>query len=365
MSRRTVFLIAAIIVTAIPLAGCPPKVVYNDVSPDYQLTFPEDHYAHTGYRVEWWYFTGHLESESGDKYGFELVFFKKRSEGDFRLGLPVWWFQNPAYVAHFAVTDLSKRSFQYSERIGVNKPLRGGASTDKLVIWNEDWSAMEMGDTWYLNAAMPGYAMDLFVQSNKPPVMHGENGYSQKSEQGGASYYVSLTSLAVQGILEVDGTPLAVTGKAWMDHEVLSAEASQNIIGWDWFSIQLDNDHELMLFTVRTEDGSIDPYSSGTIVFPDGTYEHFYSDHFEIRNLSYWTSTESRVTYPSSWKVSVPEYDINLTLLPVLGDQELRPWMTQIIYWEGAVEVQGTFMDETVTGEGYVELSGYHKPIRL
>ncbi|MDP8256565.1 MAG: lipocalin-like domain-containing protein [Candidatus Alcyoniella australis] len=362
---RRIVLLLALIFALTTLGGCPNSPLHNPVKPDYQLSFPRDHWAHDNYYLEWWYFTGHLEADNGERYGFELVFFKKHTEGEFRLGVPVWWVSNPAYVSHFTITDMQGRTFNQAERIGLKKPLRGGASSDKFVLWNEDWRAMQLGEDWYLSAQMPGYGIDLLVNPLKPPVLHGENGYSRKGEQGGASYYTSLTRLEVKGTMVRDGEPLRVSGQAWMDHEVLSPTIAENLVGWDWFSIQLDNDHELMLFTLHTSDGGIDPCSSGTIVMPDGSYEHFYSESFEIRPLSYWTSEESRAKYPSSWRIKVPQYDVDLVVLPVLRDQEVRPRLTQITYWEGAVGVQGTLGSQTVSGQGYVELSGYDKPIDL
>ncbi|HPM78034.1 MAG TPA: lipocalin-like domain-containing protein [bacterium] len=361
MKRLCFFALLMFFVTA-----CTPSVSYRAVTPDTQLQFPRDHFAHDGFRTEWWYYTGHLEAEDGRTYGFELVFFSRRTEGDWRYCLPVWWFANPANVAHFAISDLSEGKFVYGESLGLRDPYRGGASENRYHLWSEDWQAVALDGVHYLSAAHDGYAIDLALTSRKPPALHGENGYSFKGEGGSAaSYYYSLTRLAVSGWLLKDGQRLRVTGgSAWMDHEVVSGAISPDIAGWDWFSLQLDDNTEIMFFLLRRPGGDAAPDSSGTFVFADGSTVHLKKDEVQVEELAHWTSPRTHTRYPVAWRMRLPGRDLDLTLRAPLPHSELLMSATDVNYWEGAVEIEGTRGSEKITGRGYVEMSGRDRPFQ-
>jgi predicted secreted hydrolase len=115
-----------------------------------------------------------------------------------------------------------------------------------------------------------------------------------------------------------------------------------------------------MLYQIRHKDGKIDPYSSGTIILPDGKYQHLLRDEFQIEVLDHWKSSKSGAVYPSKWRVKVPGHRIDLIISPTVKDQELiTKESTRVTYWEGSVKVDGKYRDEPIKGVGYVELTGY------
>ena len=358
--KQTLCLLIAILL-ACPLLGCAKKIDYTPVTPGRELTFPRDHFAHNDFRTEWWYYTGHLFAEDGNAYGFELVFFRQRTMGLYRFGIPVWWVADPAHVSHFAISDEAAGEFHFDESIGLRRPNRGGSRDDTLLVWSENWRVEGIGDTMHLMANMRdgAYSIDIVLGPQKPPVLHGDHGFSQKGDGGTASYYVSVTRFDVQGYLFKDGRPLKVDhGMAWMDHEVFSGSLPKNLSGWDWFSLQLDDGSDIMAFLLHRKDGEIDSHSSGTMVSKEGKAEHFDNDGFTIEELRHWDSEDTWGTYPVKWRMRIPKYDADLEIEAVMDDQELLVPMTAVDYWEGAVMVKGTVAGKPVNGRGYVEMSG-------
>ena len=150
-----------------------------------------------------------------------------------------------------------------------------------------------------------------------------------------------------------------------MDHEFGSSQLREYQIGWDWFSVQLDNGAELMLYLIRHRDGRIDPTSSGTLVRPNGTAEHLPLSALQVGALGSWRSPKSGVTYPSGWRLKVPGQEVDLTLMPPVADQEFTTQKSTLVnYWEGSVRITGTVAGKPVQGRGYVELTGYDKEFR-
>lgn len=335
---------------------------FQPALPGYEFSFPRDHGAHDDYRTEWWYYTGHLRDAGGRAYGFELTFF--------RVGIvpPGWpqrtrWDLRNLSLVHFAVTDLGKREFRYYEKLNRASPFTASAAADRLDVFNEAWRATTLPDgSWRIAAQSGSDAIDLVLRSRKPPAVHGENGVSVKAEGAGyASHYYSMTRLEVSGT--VNGR--RCTGQAWMDHEFGSAGLRETQQGWDWISVQLDNDTELMLYVIRRRDGTPDPQSSGSLVTSDGTVIHIRNDQMRIEPLAKWRSPKSGATYPMGWRIAVPQFRVALTLTSLLENQELvTKQSTQVTYWEGAVNVSGSFANVAVSGEGYVEMTGYDKPFR-
>jgi len=181
--------------------------------------------------------------------------------------------------------------------------------------------------------------------------------------EGNSSYYISFTRLEASGVLLRGGKPMRVKGVAWHDHEFMSTGLGERLKGWKWFSIMLDNDTELMLFHVLRKDGSVDPYSSGTIIFPDGRHEHIELGEFEVEDLGFWYSKKSDAKYPVAWRIRVPKYGLEIEVRAVKEDQELHfgGLGFRLAYWEGACDVSGTFDGKDIKGYAYVELVGYGK----
>jgi predicted secreted hydrolase len=266
------------------------------------------------------------------------------------------WRAQQMYVAHFAVTDIGQRRFRSQERFARAALGLSGAETHPLKVWVDDWSLGAADGTWQIRAAARGYALDVRMTADLPPVLNGDGGLSQKSsDPRDASYYYSIPRLAVHGELVRDGQTLHVAGSAWLDREWGSGGLGADEAGWDWFALQLSDGSELMFYSLRRRDGRRDPHSAGTWVGPDGSTRALASDAVAIDVQQYWTSPRGG-RYPARWQVQVPALGLTAKLRPVLADQELdgRPR-----YWEGAVDVTGTYNGRNLLGQGYVELVGY------
>jgi predicted secreted hydrolase len=359
---KNVPIIAALLL-AMPLWG----QEFRSALPGYQFEFPRDHGAHNDYRTEWWYYTGHLRAESGKRYGFELTFFRAGVVAAGAEKQTRWDLQNVS-LAHFAVTDIDGRRFRYHEKLNRSSPFTASAAEGRLHVFNEGWRAITLPDgAWRLIASASGDAIDLTLRSQKPPAIHGQDGISVKAEGPGyASHYYSMTRLAASGTIAAGGRKAELCdGLVWMDHEFGSASLRETQQGWDWFSIQLDNETELMLYVIRRGDGTADTTSSGSVITAGGDVIYIRRDQMVVRPQSRWKSRRSGATYPMGWTVEVPSLRIAMKVTPLLEDQELiTSKSTQVTYWEGAVSVTGSFANVTVSGHGYVELTGYDKPFR-
>jgi len=325
-------------------------------------TFPRDHGAHPEYRTEWWYFTGNLQGDAGSRYGYQLTFFRQ----GVRYGLPATptpWDIRDVYLAHFAITDLSKKKIRFSEKISRAGPGLAGASTEGLDVWLLNWSVRMKGNGIFLHAKSQDMELELKLIPRKPLIVHGLNGFSKKGPgEGQASYYTSFTDLTAQGFIKTDasGNRVAVKGKSWFDHEFGSNQLAAEQKGWDWFSLRLSDGRDLMIYFLRLKDGSIEPASSGTLIELSGAAQHLKLAEISVSVLNRWKSPRSQGFYPSRWKVKVPSAQIELDVMPLLADQELNTeGSSGIIYWEGAVAGQGTSRGRKVSCEGYVELTGY------
>ena len=339
---------------------------YQLALPGRKLSFPSDHYSHPEFKTEWWYYTGQLATESGKRYGYQVTFFRfgvRDRQKDLK-EKPLF---TELYMAHFALSDLAAKKFNYRERISRGYGDRAGAATNRYLVWNEDWKVAGDNKEHVIYASDRGATLRLALTSLKPPVLHGENGLSQKGEgEGRASYYYSLTRMQTEGELTIGGKKEKVRGISWMDHEFGSNQLRDDQVGWDWFSIQLDNQNELMLYLMRRKDGSLDPYSSGTLVNVNGATKHLTLKDFRIEVVGRWKSPKSGANYPMKWKVSIPAEEIELEIIPAFPDQELiTNRSTRVTYWEGAVSIKGLFNNKPASGHGYVEMTGYAGKLTL
>lgn len=318
------------------------------------FVFPADHGPHPSFKTEWWYYTGNLATESGARYGYQLTFFRiaLAPEGEERTSE---WGARQIYMAHFALSDISGERFFAFERF--NRPALGlaGAQAQPFRVWLEGWEASGPDGSFpmRLQAAEGGVALDLTLEQGKPIVLQGEEGLSQKGpERGNASYYYSLTRMPTTGSITIDGERAEVSGLSWMDREWSTSLLSEDQVGWDWFSLQLSDETELMYFQLRRSDGTPSGTSSGTLVLPDGEPVDLAGGDVSLEVLETWES--DGVAYPSGWLLRAPGRELRIT--PAQRDQELR---LTTRYWEGAVDIEGTADGQPITGSGYVELTGY------
>lgn len=332
---------------------------YQRAQPGTELSFPVDYGPHPDYQIEWWYYTGNLETVEGRHFGYQLTFFRRALlPPNERKQRPSDWSADQVYLAHFALSDVGSENFQSFERYARGAAGLAGANADPFHVWLYDWEIVQTGlGAYRLHASQEDLTIQLELQDQKGIILHGDQGYSQKGPQvGNASYYMSQTRLESTGEIRIGEQSFAVSGLSWMDHEFSTSALAQNQIGWDWFSLQLDDGSELMVFQLRRVDGSVDPFSSGTLIDPDGDTRHLDQTDFTIQPLGTWQSPHSGGIYPTDWVVRVPKFDLTLNLEPYLADQELRLSFT---YWEGAVQITGTHAGLEVGGDGYVELTGY------
>jgi len=320
---------------------------YRPALPNYQYNFPKDHYSHPDFQTEWWYYTGNLKDTKGRDLGFELTFFRQATD---RTAKPSTWAVRDIYLAHLALTDITGQRFFHSERLNRQGPGLAGIEETTKRVWNGNWQVTWQSENQIqLQAIDPSFTLQLNLTSQKPPAIHGENGVSQKAKgEGRASHYVSLTRLKVSGEVTIGEDKRQVTGQAWMDHEFFTHQLDAEQTGWDWMSLQLNDGRELMIFQLRRRDGTIDPFSSGTLIERDG----------RTRHLSQIKMTPGRrwKNYPVEWTVEAA--GLKLQVKTRLDNQELVSKQPQSpTYWEGSVAITGD-----ATGLGYLEMTGYEKP---
>jgi predicted secreted hydrolase len=325
-----------------------------------QFSFPLDYGPHPDFQTEWWYYTGNLQAADGSHYGFELTFFRRALQPPgVQPTQPSDWATVQVYMAHFALTDVPDNRFYYEERFSRGAAgLAGATGLPSYKVWLNDWQVAQTSlDTYHLTAATGDFAIDLDLKDLKGPVLQGDRGLSQKGPApGDASYYFSQTRLETSGSIRLGQATLAVTGLSWMDHEYSTSALSAGQVGWNWFALQLNDGSELTVYTIRRSDTSIDPYSRGLVVRPDGSTVSLKEGDFTIKNDSIWKSPASGAVYPSHWTLSVPSEHLVLDITPYIPDQELHVSFT---YWEGAVKIEGEYNGKQVAGNGYVELTGY------
>ncbi|MGA9369246.1 MAG: lipocalin-like domain-containing protein [Steroidobacteraceae bacterium] len=359
-SAALAVLATAAMALAAPLVRAQQPAFAQALAPE-PIEFPRDQGPHPDYRQEWWYLTGNLDSADGERFGFELTVFRFALEaGDpepIRAGSQPGaatssWRTRQIYLGHFAVTDVARHRFRYAVKLARGALGLAGAQADPFRVWVGNWQI----DQDAVRAAGKGYVLSLTAQPLMPPILNGERGLSRKSgEPGNATYYYSIPRVAVQGTIVADGRPLRVHGLAWLDREWGSGSLGPQETGWDWFGLQLGDGSCLMFYSLRDRGGTEDPYSAGTWVDSGGHVRPLSRDEVRIQVLSYWTDAAG-TRYPAQWRLVVPSTGLDITVRPVLANQEL---MTSSRYWEGAADISGTRSGQPIAGRGYVELVGY------
>jgi len=344
------------------LAGLLSAVApYRLALPGYHYEFPKDHFNHPDFQTEWWYYTGNLRAAGGHRFGFELTFFRRavaRNPGD-----ESPWKLEDVYLAHLALSDITAQRYYHTSRLNRSGPGFAGADIGDARVWNGNWETLwklpappGLATSQSLRAFHDTFTLDLQLESRKPPVIHGKDGVSQKGPgEGHASHYVSFTRLETTGVIQVGGQRYEVTGTSWMDHEFFTHQLEDAQAGWDWFSLQFDDNSELMLFRLRRKDGTVDPYSAGTFIDTRGVSRHLAQKDFSLVPGRTWTSPITKGVYPIGWKIAVPPLSLQLEVATPLDRQELTSeGRNTPTYWEGAIDVTGT-----KRGSGYLEMTGY------
>jgi predicted secreted hydrolase len=342
-----------------------PAAQYRTALPGFHYEFPRDHFNHPEFQTEWWYYTGNLKSNDGHRFGFELTFFRQAASRDPRKAAA--WDVKDVYLAHLALSDLDGGKFYHAERTNRSGPGIAGVDETRGRIWNGNWQIVWEKGAQELQAVDERFQLRLSLRSAKPPAVHGEDGMSQKAAGAGrASHYISLTRIHTSGFVELGEKKFEVTGTSWMDHEFFTHQLTPDQTGWDWLSLQLEDNTELMLFHIRRKDGSIDPYSAGTYVDAQGKTTHLRASDFVLMPIGKtWKSPVTGAVYPIEWKLAVPRLGLELEAKTRLECQEL-PGKTKLTpnYWEGAILLTGKRNGQAAGGVGYLEMTGYDHAVQ-
>lgn len=327
--------------------------------------FPRDHGAHPEFKTEWWYFTGNLENEQKQPYGYQFTIFRQGVIRDPQQKRSAWAMRD-FFFGHFTVSDLTRSKFYFAEKVA--RPALGlaGASTENMTVWLQDWRIDPVApESYRLRAQAGDRAIDLLLTPSKPLVLQGDRGLSQKAVGlGNASHYYSYPRLQTQGTLTLQGQTHRLTGQSWFDHEFSTSALGPQQVGWDWFSLQFDQGAELMLYGMRNRDGTFDLTSRGAWLSADGKKHDLLAQDFTIQATAWWQSPATKGRYPARWNLLIPKLGLSLEVEPRLADQELRlKELGDLSYWEGSCRVTGTEAGKKINGVGYVELTGYAKPL--
>lgn len=350
------------VATVVSLLGSGDTAGFRRAVRPGDIQLPRDHGAHDDYRSEWWYFTGNLAAATGREFGFQLTFFR------FALAPPSGhnsgWATNQVHMAHFAITDKAADDHRVTERFARGAAGLAGVATAPFRTWLDDWSAASTTAEFLplqLSArdVAAGIGLSLLLEPGKPPVLQGERGLSAKGDEpGNASWYYSYTRLPTAGVVELDGARYEVAGLAWLDREWSTSSLAADVVGWDWFALQLEDGRDLMLYALRQRDGSTAAQSAGSLVATDGFRQTLNHNDFTVTPTNEWRSPATGISWPTEWRVRVPGHDLELDVRAAVADQEQD---LSVRYWEGAVDIYAPGAGPRL-GRGYMELTGYRPP---
>ena len=314
------------------------------------FVFPRDHGSHPEFRTEWWYVTGHLDAKDGNRFGFQVTFFRQARRDDGKtLHL---------HLAHAALLDVQTGRFLHEERLN-RAGWDASSSETTLAVHNGNWSLKLDEATQHLHIAATVKSealLQLELEAMKPLVIFGKDSVSRKGASASAvSHYLTWPRLKTSGTIKLGAAEHTVTGEAWMDHEFSSSQLEEGQVGWDWAALQLKDGREIMIYRMRRKDGSLDAASTLAVVERDGKVRHIASHAFTWEVLGTWKSPRSSAQYPNRVRLSFE--DESLELKPLAADQEHDGGITRLPYWEGACDVIDSHGQ--ITGRAFLELAGY------
>lgn len=324
------------------------------------FAFPADHNAHPAYRNEWWYLTGQVEAPDGERFGYQVTFFRIALAPE-AAPRDSAWATRQLWMGHAALTEIDAQVHHHAQRLARGALELAGQRREPFAVWLEDWSLSgnDGGDfPWELAIRTDDFALALTLEPQREPVLQGDAGLSQKSAAAGnASYYYSITRLATRGEISTgDGETTAVSGSSWLDREWSTSALGADQVGWDWFSLQLASGDDLMLYRLRLRGGATDPYSAGSLVRGDNDTTRLSAGDFDLEALRWWRSPDG-ARYPVAWRLRLPDAGLDLRVEALVDDQEMA---TGVRYWEGAVDVRSATSGEPL-GRGYLEMTGYDR----
>ena len=321
---------------------------FTKVVPGRVFSFPTDHGPHDGFRIEWWYITANLKDAQGHEFGAQWTLFRSALKATPEVA---GWQNQTIWLGHAAVTSATvHHAAQRYARGGVGQ---AGVSVMPFNAWIDDWQLSSQAPAddpladLLLSARDKRFSYQLRLISTGPLVLQGDKGFSQKSEQGQASYYYSQPFFQASGTLEIDGKTFQVSGPAWLDREWSSQPLTANQSGWDWFSLHLDSGEQVMLYRMRQKDG--EPYLTGTWVDARGQTQLLHAGDISLTPQD--RASVAGREMPVRWSIKIPSRHLDITI-SALNPQA---WMDlRIPYWEGPVRLSGSH-----AGNGYLEMTGY------
>ena len=317
------------------------------------LSFPDDHQAHPNYAIEWWYFTAYLNDTENPKdvYGLQYTLFRfnsgNRQANEYADG--------QIYMAHASLHTPSDHVF--IERFSHGGMEHAGVFDDPLNIRMDDWIWQSTDENLLpatLSMTLPSGTANVQValelKATGPFVLHGDNGFSQKTpSQHQASYYYSQPFIQVQGSIDTGTNKVKVAGKGWFDHEWTSQLLGENASGWDWFSIHFDSGEKLMAFRMRLTDTA--DFFTATWITSNGNTETLASETFVLEPIHFEYAEQQDKNYPTGWQLAIPHKGVDVQI----NAQKKAQWNTgRFSYYEGAINISGSH-----PGVGFMELTGY------
>ena len=311
-----------------------------------------------GLQTQWWHYNGHLASDER-RFGFQLTFFRRRTDGEYRNDVPFAWpGARSLFFGQFSVSNLDQQTFHVAHRRGMNDH---NTRSNFFHVQLGDWMANVEQDCHRLTARSSVAELDLQLRADKPGVLNGRRGKIERSAEQVAQH-ISFSRLAADGSIMVDGKRQSVTGSAWLDRESGVCDFCDKMAGWDWMGIQLDDNRELMVYQVCDKDRRYNQHQAVTLVHGDGSIRQFNGADFQLRPDRFWTSPWTQTEYPIGWELTIPEIDLQLKVRAQFECQELDTrGSTNIVYWEGAAQVTGRQAGNELAGHTFVELVGYHR----
>jgi len=358
LPTNLLFIMSLIFFTAAQANAEPLR--FAPVNPGTKLSFPRDFGAHPDFRTEWWYATGWLQTADGKPLGFQVTFFRSATEHERHN--PSQFAPKQLIVAHAALSDPAVGKLQHDQRVaraGFGLAQTSESTTDiKLGKWS-----MRRDTNGMYRVTLPArdFSFDLTLSPTQPVLLQGVNGYSRKGpkpEQ--ASHYYSEPHLQVSGTLTRNGKPIVVSGTAWLDHEWSSTVLDTKAVGWDWVGVNLDDGRALMAFRIRAADGS-SLWQHASLREKDGRLQQFNGDAIRFTPVRSWRSPRTQASYPVELTLEIDQQ--RWQIRPLQDDQELDSRQsTGAVYWEGAITLE---RDGRRAGRGYLEMTGYVKPLKL
>lgn len=308
--------------------------------------------------LEWWYFTGHLNSGK-NRFGFEFCIFKLHPKA-LRFGfIPLSFVKKePFLICHIAITDKNKKTFFSYQNSGI-------IDSDTIEYGKLDLSLDKSRIVFSKNFKINSEFINLNLKPIKKIVKHFEHGYGLTYEKPKhKTYYVTFPRLVAKGSIKLKGKKYNVSGLAWFDHQKCNLPHMTPVVGWDWFSILFDDNTELMFFRLRDKKGISEKHLGGSFIDRDGKLTKLLPKDVVLSSISEWKSQKTGIVYPSGWVMQVPKLDISIKILPCVNEQEMDTILTSMTsYWEDACDVSGTKSGNKIKGQSYVELVGYDKRI--